>query len=91
VGASLAQAKAHDVYSIGVVLYVALSGKYPFNGRSAAALVRQQRATPVERLCQWPEAVASSSAREFVRALMQPDMTRRVSTEGTLLHQWLQE
>lgn len=76
--------KAADIWSLGVLLYTMLVGRYPFNDAEHASLFakisRGQFAVP--------EAL-SPRARCLVRALLRRDPTERPVAEDVIRHPWL--
>eukprot|EP00271_Cylindrocystis_brebissonii_P010914 TRINITY_DN273_c0_g1_i1.p1 TRINITY_DN273_c0_g1~~TRINITY_DN273_c0_g1_i1.p1 ORF type:complete len:808 (-),score=166.77 TRINITY_DN273_c0_g1_i1:1054-3477(-) len=77
-----------DMWSLGVALYVALSGFMPFWGRNneeiMAAICRKG---PDYTQKPWP--TISPEARDLVRSLMHSDPKKRFSAKQALQHVWI--
>jgi len=78
---------ACDLWSLGVMAYVLLSGKPPFYGRP----IQMLRCMQEER---YPMAgglwdTVSADARDFVACLLKRDPEQRPSAGALLLHPWL--
>jgi serine/threonine protein kinase len=78
-----------DIWSIGVIMYVLLRGRLPFEGKKKSQIVSKTLSgklffdgDPV-----WEKI--SSEAKELIRALLQVDPERRISIDEALKHSWL--
>lgn len=76
--------RAADMWSLGVLLYTMLVGRYPFNDAEHASLFAKiSRAS-----FSVPEAL-SPRARCLVRALLRREPAERPEAEDVLRHPWL--
>ncbi|KAG5502261.1 hypothetical protein GH5_05234 [Leishmania sp. Ghana 2012 LV757] len=82
-------ARAMDLYPIGIVAYVLLSGCFPFNASSRATLLQQQQRVPRCNSARW--AGISSAAISFVQRLLEPNPRKRMTAKEALGHPFLQE
>lgn len=77
-----------DMWAVGVLLYIMLSGKMPFYGRDDAACLRMiasgKYAMPDR---EW--ATISPEAKSLVKALLQLNPDKRLTANGALHHPWL--
>lgn len=82
--------KECDVWSVGVMAYIILSGIPPFNGSSDADIMAAIKKgvfnfnAPV-----WKNI--SQSAKDFITNLLTFDVAKRPSAEQALKHKWIQE
>ncbi|RLN86708.1 hypothetical protein BBJ28_00020910 [Nothophytophthora sp. Chile5] len=82
---------AMDVWALGVVLFIVLCGRHPFDPTDDASdeeLQRRIRAGEFDRDCAgW--ACMSDSARDLVRRMLTVDPEERISATGVLEHEWV--
>jgi serine/threonine protein kinase len=79
---------ACDLWSVGVIAYILLCGYPPFNGADNAAVYASvRRGTYYFPSSDWKNV--SYEARDFIRRLLQVDVTKRMSVEQALRHPWM--
>lgn len=77
-----------DAWSAGVVMYIMLSGKYPFNGKSKDELLNCIRKEPVSfKHKVWSKI--SKDAKTLLAELLRKKAQSRVTVGGALQHPWL--
>lgn len=78
-----------DLWSVGIVLYILLSGKPPFTGADDLEISNNVRFTEVMlHTAEWRKK--SRDCIDFIRRLMLKDITKRSTAEEALEHQWLE-
>eukprot|EP01054_Gregarina_sp_Poly1_P004674 Gregarina_sp_Poly_1__4673@NODE_2498_length_2057_cov_137_763317_g1587_i0_p1_GENE_NODE_2498_length_2057_cov_137_763317_g1587_i0NODE_2498_length_2057_cov_137_763317_g1587_i0_p1_ORF_typecomplete_len552_score90_59Pkinase/PF00069_25/1_9e70Pkinase_Tyr/PF07714_17/5_2e41EFhand_7/PF13499_6/1_6e10EFhand_7/PF13499_6/0_0022Kinaselike/PF14531_6/1_5e12EFhand_6/PF13405_6/0_0014EFhand_6/PF13405_6/1_5e02EFhand_6/PF13405_6/0_00021EFhand_11/PF08976_11/2_4e07EFhand_11/PF08976_11/0_83Kdo/PF06293_14/5_3e10EFhand_8/PF1 len=79
-----------DIWSIGVIVYMLLSGTPPFNGSvDYQILVKIRNANYNFDGAVW--STISDCAKDFIRSLLVRDPNERPSAEEALKHKWLQQ
>eukprot|EP00746_Dinoflagellata_sp_MGD_P005226 gnl/MRDRNA2_/MRDRNA2_110127_c0_seq1.p1 gnl/MRDRNA2_/MRDRNA2_110127_c0~~gnl/MRDRNA2_/MRDRNA2_110127_c0_seq1.p1 ORF type:complete len:779 (+),score=154.02 gnl/MRDRNA2_/MRDRNA2_110127_c0_seq1:37-2337(+) len=80
-----------DMWSMGVITYVMLSGTPPFQGRSDRDTARQIMKGIDESCFEGPKWTGiSKDARSFMLALLCTTASLRLSAEAALAHPWLE-
>ncbi|KAK7522865.1 Ca/Cm-dependent protein kinase A [Phyllosticta citriasiana] len=80
--------KPVDMWSLGVITYTLLCGYSPFRSESLADLIEECKSGRVifhERY--WKDV--SKDAKDFINCLLQPDPSKRSTSEEALAHTWL--
>lgn len=77
-----------DMWSVGVIMYVSLSGTFPFNEDED---VKQQITNAAFMYPRQPWALISLEAVSLINNLLQVSVRRRFSVGKTLGHAWLQD
>ena len=80
--------KRCDLWAVGVMTYMLLSGNPPFNGRNEIEVFNKIRCVDYE----FPDkhwSYISSEAKDFIFKMLQPNPDRRLSPEQALSHKWL--
>jgi len=78
---------ACDLWSLGVILYILLSGSRPFYHENTNMLYKLIRAGDYDFPPFWKER--SDSAQELVRGLLTVDPTKRMTIKEVLAHPWI--
>jgi serine/threonine protein kinase len=86
-----------DLWSIGVVAYILLSGKQPFWGPPREMPWEQRKKIMMDRImrCDYMRMTAgkwtniSKEAKDFVAAMLQMDPKKRPSARNALEHSWM--
>ena len=76
-----------DTWSVGVILYMFLVGRPPFNGRSNEEIINSIKTKNLdennEKLLQ-----RSPEVRDLVKGLLEKDTSKRLSAKEALNHKW---
>lgn len=80
--------EACDIWSLGVVIYVLLSGNKPFYGASDEEVFKKIQSTSYdfEDSC-W--SITSDDAKDLIRRILVLDASQRLTAEQVLQHQWI--
>ena len=77
-----------DMWSIGVIAYVLLTGRPPFGGRNN----REILAKILKSRVHWPSNIRlSQAAKSFIHELLQKDPRKRMSATEALNHKWIRK
>ncbi|CAG9331723.1 unnamed protein product [Blepharisma stoltei] len=79
-----------DIWAIGVITYVMLSGNFPFYGRNNKEIF-SKIITGDYRFAESPWHNVSSCAKNFIRQLLVVKPKKRLSAFQALNHPWLQQ
>ncbi|EOR01424.1 hypothetical protein E3P92_01584 [Wallemia ichthyophaga] len=85
-----AHSKPVDLWAIGVVTYVLLCGYSPFRSEELSELIKETNRGKIEFHERYWSKV-SDHAKDFVKALLQPDPSKRLTAEQALNHQWFKD
>jgi len=80
--------KAVDMWSLGAITYTLLCGYSPFRAENLTDLIEECRGGRIifhERY--WKDV--SQDAKDFILTLLQPDPSKRVTSDEALKHMWL--
>jgi len=79
--------KSSDIWSIGVISYVMLTGRPPFNGQSNTEIFQNIIKKPLK----FPSKVKlSKSFIEFCQLMLKKSPKRRLKLEAALAHRWVE-
>lgn len=79
-----------DVWSCGVIMYIMLTGKPPYPGRTEREILRQVRDSPL-RIAVDKLQNLSYEAIDLLKKLLIVDPAHRISAEQALNHPWVSE
>ena len=79
-----------DLWSIGVILYILLNGRPPFDGNDDDEIL-ENVAKGVYDKWSYPYPLLSSEAKDLINKLLQYDPKQRISAEEALEHPWFKK
>ncbi|NWR81880.1 MYLK protein, partial [Centropus unirufus] len=79
-----------DMWSVGVICYILLSGESPFQGDNDLETLSNVTAARWD-FEEETFSEISQQAKDFIAELLQKDPRRRLASAGALLHPWLQQ
>mmetsp|Transcript_16923 Transcript_16923/g.28659 ORF Transcript_16923/g.28659 Transcript_16923/m.28659 type:complete len:291 (+) Transcript_16923:114-986(+) len=79
-----------DIWSVGIILYLLLTGKPPFNGKDDKEIVKKVRKGYFEMDIPEMEAV-SPEAQDLVKLLLDNNPVRRLCAHEALNHPWIKK
>ena len=78
-----------DIWSVGVIAYVVLSGRHPFNGPKINDILKKIQAGPLD-FSHPVWAAVSPLAKEFIRSVLVIDPEKRPAVDEVLGHRWFE-
>ena len=79
-----------DTWSVGVILYMFLVGKPPFNGSSSAEIVESIKTKNYDETNQ-KFITRSEEVRDLIKHLLEKDKNKRLSAKEALSHDWFKK
>ena len=76
-----------DIWSLGVIMYVLLSGKFPFGGKEVNHIFKKIKAGKYD-LVSPPFNRISKEAKDLITKLLELNPDKRISAEAALNHPW---
>ena len=77
---------ASDVWSVGMIMYVILTGRNPFNPEKLYDVIENLKNLELKE-ADW--STVSSAAKHLVKSLLTPDPDDRITAKAAELHLWL--
>jgi calcium-dependent protein kinase len=77
-----------DIWSIGIIVYLMLTGKHPFNAEEGEDLFYEIKNDELD-LKPLDKAKSSEEAKDFIKRCLNKDFNKRMTTSQALKHEWI--
>ena len=77
-----------DLWSCGVIMYILLTGRPPFNGMNEEEIMKKIK-EGVYDMTRYPWGIISDDAKDLIKGLLQLDPKKRYTAKEALEHKWL--
>ena len=78
-----------DLWSCGVIMYILLTGRPPFNGINEDEIMKKIKEGNYD-LSKYPWGIISEDAKDLVKGLLQVDPKKRYTAKEALAHKWFE-
>ena len=78
-----------DVWSCGIIMYILLTGRPPFNGSSEEEIMKKIKVGNFD-MTKYPWGIISKEAKDLIKKLLQIDPNKRINSQSALNHEWFQ-
>ena len=76
-----------DIWSCGIIMYILLTGRPPFNGQTEDDIMKKIKIGTFE-MTKYPWGIISQEAKDLINDLLQIKPTKRITAEEALKHKW---
>ena len=76
-----------DLWSCGVIMYILLTGRPPFNGINEEEIMKKIKEGEYD-MSRYPWGVISDDAKDLIKGLLQLDPKKRYTAKEALEHKW---
>lgn len=78
--------KLYDMWSLGCVLYIMITGSMPYDDENISATVQKQERHQID----YPDdSIISKEVKLLISHLMEPDTKRRATVADIMVHPWI--
>ena len=76
-----------DLWSCGVIMYILLTGRPPFNGTNEEEIMKKIK-DGVYDMTKYPWGIISEDAKDLIQGLLQLNPKKRLNAQQALQHKW---
>ncbi|OMJ90109.1 hypothetical protein SteCoe_7597 [Stentor coeruleus] len=77
-----------DIWSLGIIMYILLTGKPPYRGNDSAAIIKQAKENPF-KITSFKVKGLSLAAIDLLKSLLVIDPEYRISAKNAIKHPWI--
>ena len=78
-----------DIWSVGVIMYILLTGRPPFGGSNDEEILSKVKKGKFD-LVKYPWGIISAEAKDLIKQLIEIDPYKRLSAKEALQHPWFE-